>query len=51
MPAFSFFTGDDTGRISAITEFRPEPYDPPAGREHLTERYGRQGWVTGGGAE
>ncbi|WP_432054570.1 nuclear transport factor 2 family protein [Streptomyces sp. bgisy022] len=39
IPALSFFTGDGTGRISAITEFWPEPYDPPAGREHLTERY------------
>ncbi|MBM7090319.1 nuclear transport factor 2 family protein [Streptomyces sp. NPDC012461] len=39
MPALSFFTGDGSGRISAITDFWPEPYEPPAGREHLTERY------------
>lgn len=37
--AISFFTGDADGRISAITDFWPEPYEPPAGREHLVERY------------
>ncbi|MFI6375474.1 nuclear transport factor 2 family protein [Streptomyces sp. NPDC050546] len=39
MYAVSFFTGDGEGRISAITDFWPEPYEPPAGREHLAERY------------
>ncbi|KMS69208.1 SnoaL_2 multi-domain protein [Streptomyces viridochromogenes] len=39
MPAVSFFTGDESGRISVIVDFWPEPYEPPAGREHLTERY------------
>lgn len=39
MDAISFFTGDGAGRISAITDFWPEPYEPPAGREHLAERY------------
>ncbi|MGI5427519.1 nuclear transport factor 2 family protein [Streptomyces sp. CA-179760] len=39
MYALSFFTGDGEGRISAITDFWPEPYEPPAGREHLAERY------------
>lgn len=39
LPALSFFTGDGSGRISAITDFWPEPYEPPADREHLTERY------------
>ncbi|NMO56246.1 SnoaL-like domain-containing protein [Actinoplanes sp. TBRC 11911] len=29
-------TGD--GLISKITDFWPEPYDAPAGREHLTDR-------------
>ncbi|GHH23145.1 nuclear transport factor 2 family protein [Streptomyces lanatus] len=37
MYAISFFTGTD--RITSITDFWPEPYEPPAGREHLTERY------------
>jgi hypothetical protein len=27
------------GLISHISDFWPVPYDPPAGREHLTERY------------
>ncbi|MEI5526455.1 nuclear transport factor 2 family protein [Streptomyces brasiliscabiei] len=39
MYAISFFTGDGDGRIAAITDFWPEPYEPPAGREHLVERY------------
>ncbi len=39
MYAVSFFTGDGSGRISAITDFWPEPYEPPAGRDHLAERY------------
>jgi hypothetical protein len=25
--------------IVKVTDFWPEPYDPPAGREHLVERY------------
>ena len=29
----------ESGRISVITDFWPEPYEPPAGRDHLTERY------------
>ncbi|QYX78438.1 nuclear transport factor 2 family protein [Streptomyces akebiae] len=39
MYAITFFTGDEDGRIVAITDFWPEPYEPPAGREHLVERY------------
>ncbi|MFJ7180411.1 nuclear transport factor 2 family protein [Streptomyces massasporeus] len=39
MNAISFFTGDGAGRISAVTDFWPEPYAPPAGRAHLAERY------------
>ncbi|MEU3091403.1 nuclear transport factor 2 family protein [Streptomyces massasporeus] len=39
MNAISFFTGDGAGRISAVTDFWPEPYDPPAGRAHLAERH------------
>ncbi len=29
----------ETGLITRITDYWPEPYDPPAGREHLVERY------------
>lgn len=32
-------TGGGTDRITSITDFWPEPYEPPAGRDHLTERY------------
>ncbi|MFG2557668.1 nuclear transport factor 2 family protein [Streptomyces sp. NPDC048496] len=39
MHAIHFFTGDDQGRIVEITDFWPEPYEPPAGWEHLAERY------------
>lgn len=34
-----FFDFDDRGLIIKITDFWPEPYEPPTGREHLTERY------------
>ncbi|MEV6649889.1 nuclear transport factor 2 family protein [Streptomyces sp. NPDC051219] len=39
MYAVNFFTIDASGRIATVTDFWPEPYEPPAGREHLTERY------------
>ncbi|MGW0629699.1 nuclear transport factor 2 family protein [Streptomyces sp. NPDC002758] len=39
MDAVSFFTGDEDGRIASVTDFWPEPYEAPAGREHLAERY------------
>ncbi|MCX4907619.1 nuclear transport factor 2 family protein [Streptomyces sp. NBC_00878] len=39
MHAISFFTGDAEGRVLTITDFWPEPYEPPPGREHLVERY------------
>ncbi|GAA0572351.1 nuclear transport factor 2 family protein [Paractinoplanes ferrugineus] len=29
----------EQGRISRITDYWPEPYDPPPGREHLVERW------------
>lgn len=35
----TYFTFDEEGRISALEEYWPEPYEPPAGREHLLERY------------
>jgi hypothetical protein len=34
-----FFDLDDHGLISRITDFWPEPYEPPANRVHLAERY------------
>ncbi|HVH45423.1 MAG TPA: nuclear transport factor 2 family protein [Labilithrix sp.] len=34
-----FFDLDDEGRIARITDFWPTGYEPPAGREHLVERY------------
>ncbi|MGW3663940.1 nuclear transport factor 2 family protein [Streptomyces sp. NPDC005141] len=37
--AITFFTADDEGRIATVTDFWPEPYEPPAGRGHLAERY------------
>ncbi|TPQ20979.1 nuclear transport factor 2 family protein [Streptomyces sporangiiformans] len=39
MYGISFFTEDGEGRILSVTDFWPEPYEPPAGREHLVERY------------
>ncbi|MXM64834.1 nuclear transport factor 2 family protein [Streptomyces sp. HUCO-GS316] len=39
MNGISFFTSDGSGRIATVTDFWPEPYEPPAGREHLVERY------------
>ena len=38
-PALSFFELTDAGLISRVTDFWPEPYAPPPGREHLVERY------------
>lgn len=37
--AVTFFTGDKEGRITTVTDFWPEAYEPPPGREHLVERY------------
>lgn len=34
----AFFEFEST-RISKITDFWPEEFEPPAGREHLTERW------------
>jgi ketosteroid isomerase-like protein len=39
MPGIAFFTFDAEGRVAGIRDFWPQPYDPPAGREHLVERY------------
>ena len=37
-PGLSFFDVGDDGRITRITDFWPEPYEPPANRAHLVER-------------
>lgn len=37
--AVTFFEFDGEGLIARITDFWPEAYEPPKGREHLTERY------------
>jgi ketosteroid isomerase-like protein len=37
-PGISFFDLDAQGRIVQVTDFWPEPYEPPPGREHLVER-------------
>jgi ketosteroid isomerase-like protein len=34
-----FFDLDEDGRIVRITDFWPDPYEPPAGRAHLARRY------------
>ncbi len=38
LEAVAFFTFED-GLISTVTDFWPEPYEPPPGREHLVERW------------
>jgi SnoaL-like domain len=38
-PGITFFTLGPDGLIASFTEYWPEPYEPPAGREHLLERY------------
>jgi hypothetical protein len=37
MVGVTFFELDGS-LISRVTDFWPEPYEPPAGREHLVER-------------
>jgi hypothetical protein len=36
--AIAFFEVAD-GLVTKVTDFWPEPYDPPPGREHLVERW------------
>lgn len=38
-PELCFFDLDADGSIARITDFWPEPYEPPAGRGHLVERF------------
>ncbi len=37
--AVTFFEFDPAGLITSVTDFWPESYDPPPGREALVERY------------
>ncbi len=37
--AIVFFEFGDDRLITSIRDWWPEPYEPPAGREHLVERY------------
>ncbi len=37
--AVTFFEFDDAGLVTSVTDFWPETYEPPSGREHLVERY------------
>jgi hypothetical protein len=39
LTGISFFSFDGDGLISRVEDIWPEPYEPPPGREHLTERY------------
>lgn len=39
MTGIHFFTFDAEGRVARVDDFWPEPYDPPAGRAHLVERF------------
>ena len=39
MVGLCFFELDDGGLISRITDYWPEPYELPASRAHLVERY------------
>jgi predicted ester cyclase len=38
-PGLCFFDLDEDDRIVRITDFWPDPYDLPASRAHLVERY------------
>lgn len=38
-PGLCFFDLGSDGRITRITDFWPTPYELPASREHLVERY------------
>lgn len=39
MIGISFFRTDADGKIAEVTDAWPEPYEPPAVRAHLVERY------------
>ena len=35
----TYFDFDADGLITKVTDFWPQPYEPPPGREHLVDRY------------
>ncbi|MFI6815360.1 nuclear transport factor 2 family protein [Nonomuraea sp. NPDC050328] len=37
--ACAWFEFSEAGLITRVTDFWPDPYEPPAGREHLVERW------------
>jgi hypothetical protein len=37
--AIVFFRFDADGLITHVTDWWPEPYEPPPGRDHLADRY------------
>ncbi|WP_252375031.1 MULTISPECIES: nuclear transport factor 2 family protein [unclassified Nonomuraea] len=39
LDACVWFEASPLGLISRVTDYWPEPYDPPPGREHLVERW------------
>ncbi len=39
MVGITFFTFDEAGLVERVEDVWPEPYEPPPGRAHLTERY------------
>jgi SnoaL-like domain len=39
MTGIAFITVDAQGLIDSITDYWPDPYEPPADRAHLVERY------------
>jgi hypothetical protein len=38
-PGLTFFDFGEDGLITRITDYWPDPYEPPASRAGLTERY------------
>ena len=39
MVGITFFTFGGDGRVTRVEDVWPEPYEPPSGRAHLTERF------------
>jgi hypothetical protein len=39
MTGIAFLTFDADGKIVKVDDYWPEPYEPPADRAHLSERY------------
>ena len=39
MVGITFFTFGPDGQVTRVEDVWPEPYEPPAGAAHLTERF------------